>query len=265
MIDMGDGMSVANMIALLKSVGTFKEGTEIEASGFSGAKDITSETWDAVTWTNVSSVTLPAELIGDQTFGTAAVYGRFNIAKEIITFCTSATFADDANNNMLFYRADAIASDGRLHITRVDYVVAEEGVLIHNAKNTSTYADLLRVSSVPSAQLALYSTNMLKGVTTPTIIESTDGNNTNYILKDGAFHPTSGGTVKANKAYLQIPTSAAREGALSIDFGDETTEIKTTDFTDYTDSGAIYDLQGRRVSHPTKGLYIINGKKYVIR
>jgi len=27
----------------------------------------------------------------------------------------------------------------------------------------------------------------------------------------------------------------------------------------------IYDLQGRRVAQPTKGLYIVNGKKTVIR
>ncbi|MBO5548443.1 MAG: hypothetical protein J5954_02275 [Prevotella sp.] len=93
MIDMGDGMSVPNMIALLQSLGTFKEGTEIVASGFSGEKDISEDTWDDVKWTNVSSITLPAELIGDQTFGTATVSGRFTIDKEIITFCTSATFA----------------------------------------------------------------------------------------------------------------------------------------------------------------------------
>ena len=146
-------------------------------------------------------------------------------------------------------------------------------MLIHRTASSQGYCDLERYSGSVS-----YASNMLVGVTEPTTIGSTDGTKTNYILKDGAFHPTSGGTVKANKAYLQIPTSAAREGALTIDFGDETTEIKTTDFTDYTDSGAIYDLQGRCVgsaeansslftlhSSLKKGLYINNGKKYVIK
>lgn len=32
-----------------------------------------------------------------------------------------------------------------------------------------------------------------------------------------------------------------------------------------TDSGAIYDLQGRRVATPTKGLYIVNGKKIMVK
>jgi uncharacterized protein YlzI (FlbEa/FlbD family) len=27
----------------------------------------------------------------------------------------------------------------------------------------------------------------------------------------------------------------------------------------------MYDLQGRRVAQPTKGLYIVNGKKYIVK
>ena len=45
------------------------------------------------------------------------------------------------------------------------------------------------------------------------------------------------------------------------------TEIKTTDFTDYTDSGAWHSLDGVKLSSkPTqKGIYIVNGKKVVIK
>ena len=131
-INLGDGISVANMIALLQSLGAFQEGTTIVASGFSGDKDTSDGTWGAVTWDNVSSITLPAELVADQTFGTATVYGRFTISKEIISFCTSATFLDkDDGSNMLFYVADYRAEDGRLHIQRVKYIAAGKGVLIH--------------------------------------------------------------------------------------------------------------------------------------
>ena len=31
------------------------------------------------------------------------------------------------------------------------------------------------------------------------------------------------------------------------------------------ENGAYYDLQGRRVAQPTKGLYILNGKKVMIK
>ena len=171
MIDMGDGMSVANMIALLQSVGTFKEGTTISAYGFSGNSDATDATWNTVNWTNVAYVTLPAELVAPTSYGMATVSGRFNINKEIISFCTSATFRDtDNGSNMLFYRADDIADDGRLHIQRVDYVVAGEGVLIHRTASSQGYCDLERYSGSVS-----YASNMLVGVTKPTTIGSTDG------------------------------------------------------------------------------------------
>lgn len=268
-IEMGDFMSVANMIALLQSVGTFNAGTTIVADGFSGIRDNTDETWDDVTWTNVASITLPAQLIADQEFGDAQVYGRFTINKEIISFCTTANFFDeDDGSNMLFYIADKIADDGRLHIQRVRCVAYGEGVLIHNLEKTSASADLLRVSSVPTAQLELYSTNMLKGVTEQTYIYKTEdeGNKTNLVLKDGAFHPlTKDGTIGANKAYLQVSTSMLAREVLIISFDEETNGVKEVNGVKDVNDDSYFDLQGRKVTQPTKGLYIMNGKKYVIR
>lgn len=272
-IDMGKGMSVANMIALLKSLGTFNAGTTIVAYGFLGEKDSSNETWSTVTWDNVTSITLPAELVGDQEFGTATVYGRFTIDKEIISFCTTATFMDDENNNMLFYVADSLANDGRLHIQRVWYVAAGKGVLIHRTNSSSGYADLQRTGDLEdgttqaNTDKALYAKNMLVGVTEATKIGKVSGDKTNYVLKDGAFHPTSGGTIKANRAYLQIPNAKARTESLAISFDDET---GITDATHLNDKGEmtndrVYDLQGRKVAPLMKGIYITNGKKYLIK
>ncbi len=63
------------------------------------------------------------------------------------------------------------------------------------------------------------------------------------------------------KAYLT--TSASAPEFLAFD---ETTNIKTTtNFTDCTDSKEWYNLNGQRVAQPTKGLYIVNGKKVIIK
>lgn len=265
---LGNSMTVANITALFTSLVAKGALSTVYIEGYSGAWSnigVTDVLTDAVT------VVLPAALVTTQQFGNATVYGRFEITKEIITFCGNVTFRDtDSGSNMLFYVANYKDVDGRLHIQRVKYIAKDEGVLIHNLKNTSSYADLERISTdkYTGTDASLYDSNKLVGVTTPTKIESTDGDKTNYILKDGAFHPTTGGTVKANKAYLQIPTAAAREDALTIEFDEDgTTEVRTTDFTDYTDSGAIYDLQGRKlVGKPTtKGLYIHGGKKVSIK
>jgi hypothetical protein len=40
-------------------------------------------------------------------------------------------------------------------------------------------------------------------------------------------------------------------------------EIKNTNLTNNTNE--FFDLQGRKVAQPTKGLYIVNGKKVIIK
>ena len=273
---LGNSMTVANIQKLFTSLGAQGALSTVYIAGYSGEwSDIA--TGDAVLTTDVS-VTLPAALVSTQKFGDAKVCGRFEITKEIISFCGNATFWDkDDGSNMLFYIADECNKEkGYIHIQRVSYVKKGEGVLIHNLTGTSYSADLLRVSdsSVTSEEQTLYGSNMLKGVTEPTRIEKNDGNKTNLVLKDGAFHPTSGGTIGANKAYLQVRTTvlAARE-MLNISFDKETTGIRESNLPPGGSQPPVwrgasgYDLSGRLLnSRPSaKGLYIYNGKKYVIR
>ena len=66
-------------------------------------------------------------------------------------------------------------------------------------------------------------------------------------------------------AYLHIPSSSAgaRHRSLSIVFDNGTTGISY--INNEPSENAIYNLRGQRVENPTKGLYIINGKKVVIK
>ena len=85
-----------------------------------------------------------------------------------------------------------------------------------------------------------------------------------YVLakKDvvGFYKLSSSKTVPAGKAYLQI-SNAARQ---FIGFGDNATGIDNIEHsTPHIEQ--YYDLQGRRVAQPTKGLYIVNGKKVIIK
>jgi len=69
-------------------------------------------------------------------------------------------------------------------------------------------------------------------------------------------------TVPVGKAYLQASgTSAAR---LNIRWEGDATGIKALK-SDFNSDDVIYDLNGQRVITPNKGLYIINGKKVVIK
>jgi hypothetical protein len=74
------------------------------------------------------------------------------------------------------------------------------------------------------------------------------------------------GTLSAGKCWIElIPTSAAHARRLSIVHEGETTGISTVKTDADTKDAAVYDLQGRRVMQPTKGLFIVNGKKVVIK
>ena len=76
------------------------------------------------------------------------------------------------------------------------------------------------------------------------------------------FKQFTGSTLAAGKAYLVL-TEPAR--SISIRFGNaETTDVEPSTLSPQP-STEVYDLMGRRVQNPTKGMYIVNGKKVVIK
>jgi hypothetical protein len=68
-------------------------------------------------------------------------------------------------------------------------------------------------------------------------------------------------TVPVGKAYLEFDEEI---NAPALDFGDAT-GIKSLTPVLSEGEGAVYDLQGRKVAQPTKGLYIVNGRKVVVK
>jgi hypothetical protein len=86
------------------------------------------------------------------------------------------------------------------------------------------------------------------------------GDGTEYVLSDGVFHRANAGSLAEGKAYLKV-VSEARD--LNISFG-EATAIKAIENGQQM-NGNFYNLAGQRVSQPTKGLYIVNGRKVVMK
>ena len=282
LIKMGNAMSVDNMKKVLLSLVEVNYLSKVEIDGYTPAGNIswTDSDIKAVLTEDVK-VVLPAELVGNQVFGDAKVYGSFYIDKEIISFCCNATFLDsDDGSNMLFYVADGIV-DNKIHIQRVWYLAKGKGLLIHRTGSFSGYAELERIGNIEDysdaqaeADKAKYSINKLVGVTTPTPITATEGEGayeyTNLVLKDGTFYRTSGGTIKANRAYLHVLTSSlpSTASSLEIDFEDETyinEELRMKNEESY--DREWYTLDGRKLSDQptTHGIYIHNGKKIMIK
>lgn len=77
--------------------------------------------------------------------------------------------------------------------------------------------------------------------------------------------PNSTGALNALRAYFQIADANAAP-VLSIDGEDgEATGIRSIEKEQLTIDNDYYDLSGRRVVKPTKGVYIMNGKKVILK
>ena len=70
--------------------------------------------------------------------------------------------------------------------------------------------------------------------------------------------------VPVNKAYLEI-NSGDGSRSLSIRFGDDDVETGLEKVESAVGNLPIYDLQGRRVEKTQKGVYIVNGKKVLVK
>lgn len=119
--------------------------------------------------------------------------------------------------------------------------------------------------------------NDLTGVTADTPMQSNTEGDYIFIMRKASsadspltFAPlstTTEVTVPAGKAYITVPASAfaTLSRDLSISFGDETTSIADVRSKMEDVRGDYYNLQGQRVKAPTKGLYIVNGKKVIMK
>ena len=141
-------------------------------------------------------------------------------------------------------------------------VPAQTGVLICGEQGTYYFSGTTASGSIIEG-------NLMKGyagaaqyetVTLPedasTYILSVKNGTAGFYKKDAAFK------VYNHKSYLQVPKNTMN--ALRIRFGEESDPTAIPDIIlGDTKPQAVYDLQGRRVQTPGKGIYIVGGKKVV--
>lgn len=139
-------------------------------------------------------------------------------------------------------------------------IPAGEAVVLQGAAKNYSF-DIVDTEDVADAN------NVLIGTDEETTIEE-DGYKF-YMLSNGVdgigfyFQTANGATITngAHKAYLRVATSA--EAKSFYTFG-EATAINAVATSEKSSNG-VFDLQGRRVENPVKGLYIVNGKKIVVK
>jgi hypothetical protein len=197
-------------------------------------------------------VALPVEEVGITIGSTGAT-----------TFCSEYALDFTEVEGVKAYAATGYNTEtGVVTLTRVKTAKVGTGLFV--VGDEGTY-------SIPTIYASAdNSLNMLVGTTEEVTIPAADGTYTNYIYgksddNTGFFKLTGDKVIPSGKAYLQIPTAwfpVVAESKIKIEFEDGTTTgIDDIEEQVRPNDGVIYDLHGRVVKNPGKGIYIVNGKK----
>jgi len=190
-----------------------------------------------------------------------------------VTVADSPLSGDNVVAKVLNAAESSLDSEGKLTLKFTEAPATISAGTPFIVKWNNTGVDLVNpvfngVTMDNAASSVAFGDNNASFVGTYSPFEINDTNKRNILLL------TSGGklgysnvarTLGSCRAYFNTNSAnAARE--FVIDFGEETTGIEIIDHSTFNVQRStfnVYDLQGRKVANPTKGLYIVNGKKYI--
>ena len=146
-------------------------------------------------------------------------------------------------------------------------VPANTGIIVGLAE-AATEAKTISVP-VCAGETDAVTGNMLVAVLKATTVQQSAEGNINYVFgksggKEQFFKVRAAGMeVPANNAYLAIPEAQAK-GIDVIGLNGDATGISTIENADMQ-NGEVYNLQGQKVNRAQKGVYIVNGKKVILK
>ncbi|MBR4365127.1 MAG: hypothetical protein IKP33_09365 [Prevotella sp.] len=171
---------------------------------------------------------------------------KITLTKEYNTYIPAKALDFSSVDGITAYYVTAVTAT-EATLTETATVAAGEGIII------SGTPDEYEVP-VATAEVAPSETNLLK---TEGIQEG------DYILYNSAFVPCTAGTLAEGKAYLPKTPTTSGAKVINIVFGGESTGINEVQKSEA--DGAIYNLNGMRVSKIQKGVYIMNGRKVIVK
>ena len=160
--------------------------------------------------------------------------------------------------NAQLYTITAVSND-KATATAMTVAAANTPLLVKNT--TETTQTILLMPTDNAADNVTAASEFVGTLEDATIAASTD-DQANYAFNGKQFvYVLNDLSVSANKAWLAIPTSTARQ--ISIVF-DDATAISAVSGSP-ADNSSLYTLDGRKVTKTRKGVYIMNGRKVVVR
>ncbi|MCI5508646.1 MAG: hypothetical protein MR401_07425 [Bacteroidales bacterium] len=174
-------------------------------------------------------------------------------------------YAQDERLEFYYGKKQTFGDKDKLVLTKLTGdIPAETGFIVKYKGGVNETTGCVFMKIADSAPKLTEGTNQLKG-TLETIAKPTSG--TVYTLQNKnnmlGFYKYTGENVKGGKAYYLLADDEAASMGFVFDFEGQTTGVESIEVN--TDNQVIYDLSGRRVAKAGKGLYIINGKKVLVK
>ena len=144
--------------------------------------------------------------------------------------------------------------DDKVTLQEAGSIKANNPYILNGAKGTYTLSIALGVKAPAENLLQISTESTGNGVY---VLAKPDGN-------EVGFYKWAGNSLGAGRVYLPAPSAGAPE-FLGFVFDGETTGVKAIENGRLAIDNAVYNLAGQRVANPTKGLYIVNGKKVIIK
>lgn len=190
----------------------------------------------------------------------ARVFTEGKLCTIVLPFAMSE---EDAAKRGTFYKITSI-KNGYIF---GDEVAAPEAYVpyIYMPSNYPWFTDV-EVSELPAFALNSVTTDegyTMEFVDEPTTLTS-GGEYDYYGFADGKFVKAAVATANPFRAYIKVPHAVNAPATLQW-LGDEATGISDYKAEDGSAKKEVFDLQGRRVENPVRGIYIINGKKAVVK
>ena len=219
-------------------------GKTIEKNGH----EITVNTFEVIDFTDFN---IPFDFTAN-----TATYTRNVAGNEWGTVCVPFTLKSTANIQL--YEFGNIAGDV---LTVNEIETAEPGTPVVFANTTKGTSVTFTTENASVSATAPTTTGTLIGTYTEQNI--TSGLESIYFINGDKFHQAKASlTVPAYRAYIQNTSAGAKAAVLNIVVDGEATAIEGV-AADLNDTQAIYDVNGRQLSAPQKGINIMklaNGK-----
>ncbi len=185
-------------------------------------------------------------------------------AKGYATYCNSTYDLDFTAKSIKAYVVKS--TDGSaLTLTNVNKVAKNTPVLLYSSE-----------PEIDSQDIPVADTETMDDATGNKLVAGdgnahtwTEGTAEHYILNTAntpGFYRANNSNVAVGKAYLDLTgVNAARVLSFDLNLDGDVTAITNIEAKANAKSDKVYNLNGQQVAQPTKGLYIVNGKKVIIK